>query len=290
MFASTSRTMFMMAGAACASIAAAATPSLSESSEPRKKIVVVGGGTAGLTVAAQLMKKTQGSLDVILIEPRTVHYYQPMWTMIGGHLGFTSTDSARPMKDLVPKNIQWLQSSVDKFLPEKDTVILKSGESLTYDSLVVAAGIKNDLDRIKGLREALEDPSSPVGSIYDAKFAEKTDRMLSKIKKGDVLFTQPPNPIKCGGGKHSFLSLVCSVFVYLSSVRVLNALAIARSLALYLALALALPLHSPTEGDVAMGVSFPANEHQARRECQLLHLSRRHVSGREVRQCAQENV
>ena len=278
----------MMAGAACASIAAAATPSLSDSSEPRKKILVVGGGTAGLTVAAQLMKKAHGSLDVILIEPRTVHYYQPMWTMIGGHLGFTSTDSARPMKDLVPKSVEWLQSSVDKFLPEKDTVILKSGESLTYDSLVVAVGIKNDLDRIKGLREALEDPSSPVGSIYDAQFAEKTDRMLSKIKKGDVLFTQPPNPIKCGGGKPIFLSLVCSVFVYLSSVRVLNALAIARSLAHYLALAL--PLHSPTEGDVAVGVSFPSNEHQARRECQLLHLARRHVRRREVRQCAQENV
>ena len=40
------------------------------------QIIIVGGGAAGITVAAQLLKK-QSNLDIAIIEPSDKHYYQP---------------------------------------------------------------------------------------------------------------------------------------------------------------------------------------------------------------------
>ena len=49
----------------------------------RHTVVIVGAGTAGITVAAQLKRKDK-SLDVAIIEPSEDHFYQPIWTLVGG--------------------------------------------------------------------------------------------------------------------------------------------------------------------------------------------------------------
>ena len=43
------------------------------------QVLIVGGGTAGITVAARLLRK--GYTDVAVIEPSPQHYYQPLWTL-----------------------------------------------------------------------------------------------------------------------------------------------------------------------------------------------------------------
>ena len=39
------------------------------------QVLIIGGGTAGITVAAQLRRKDR-LLDVAIIEPSEIHYYQ----------------------------------------------------------------------------------------------------------------------------------------------------------------------------------------------------------------------
>mmetsp|Transcript_9742 Transcript_9742/g.18304 ORF Transcript_9742/g.18304 Transcript_9742/m.18304 type:complete len:100 (+) Transcript_9742:122-421(+) len=48
----------------------------------KDKILVVGGGTAGIGVAAMLTH--EGMRNVTIVEPSSVHYYQPLWTLVGG--------------------------------------------------------------------------------------------------------------------------------------------------------------------------------------------------------------
>jgi len=43
---------------------------------------------------------------------------------------------------------------VETFLPEENTVVLKSGRKISYDYLVLAMGLKEDLDSIKGFEDA----------------------------------------------------------------------------------------------------------------------------------------
>ena len=47
------------------------------------RIVIVGGGTGGITVAARL-RKSMRRAEVTIIEPSSKHYYQPLWTLVGG--------------------------------------------------------------------------------------------------------------------------------------------------------------------------------------------------------------
>ena len=58
----------------------------------KHQILIVGGGTAGITVAARMLRK--GYTDVAVIEPSNTHYYQPLWTLVGGGQAKASTTAA----------------------------------------------------------------------------------------------------------------------------------------------------------------------------------------------------
>ena len=81
------------------------------------------------------------------------------------------------MTEIIPNGAAWHHNHVASFHPEKNMVILANGEKVSYDSLVVAMGLKNDYEKIPGLKEALEDKTCPVGSIYDCKYATKIDQV-----------------------------------------------------------------------------------------------------------------
>lgn len=56
---------------------------------------------------------------------------------------------------------------------------------------MVTSGIRCDFDGIKGLKEALDDPDCPVGSIYWKDYADKFDKLAANTKSGKVIFTEP---------------------------------------------------------------------------------------------------
>ena len=50
-----------------------------------------------------------------------------------------------------------------------------------------------------GAKEALEDQSCPVGTIYDINYAQKFNKLVEGFSGGKALFTEPNMPIKCAG-------------------------------------------------------------------------------------------
>eukprot|EP00286_Rhodomonas_abbreviata_P008393 CAMPEP_0181323494 /NCGR_PEP_ID=MMETSP1101-20121128/19823_1 /TAXON_ID=46948 /ORGANISM="Rhodomonas abbreviata, Strain Caron Lab Isolate" /LENGTH=448 /DNA_ID=CAMNT_0023431541 /DNA_START=8 /DNA_END=1354 /DNA_ORIENTATION=+ len=209
----------MLGGATVAGVAAYAqqiqqTSCKAEASGDHHNVLIIGAGTGGVTVATQLMRDSRKptGMQVTMVEPAKTHYYQPMWTMIGGGMGFTKEQSGRPMSDIVPSNVNHVQEGVKTFQPEKNAVVLESGKTLTYDFLVMSPGLKMDWDKIQGLRAAIDDPACPVASIYDGSTAEKTDRIMKEFKGGEALFTQPACPIKCGGAPQKVMWLQESIF------------------------------------------------------------------------------
>ena len=121
-------------------------------------IVIAGGGTAGLTVAAHLVNAIDPS-RIALIEPSTHHFYQPLWTLVGGGV-FPKEESMRQEADYIPAGVTWIQEYITAFDPDQNHVVLKNGDTISYDYLVVALGIQIDWDRVKGLREALAERNS----------------------------------------------------------------------------------------------------------------------------------
>ena len=152
------------------------------------------------------MLANEGATDITIVEPNDVHYYQPLWTLVGAGMR-PVTDSAKPMSRVIPKNSKWIQQSAKGFEPSKNTVSLADGSQLKYDYLVVATGIEADWKAIPGLCEAISDEKSAVVSVYDYKFSEKTWKRIKEFSNGRAIFTFPATPVKCPGAAQKIMWL-----------------------------------------------------------------------------------
>jgi sulfide:quinone oxidoreductase len=160
----------------------------------RHRIVIVGGGSAGITVAARLRRK--GQEDVAVIEPAATHYYQPLWTLVGGGRAPVEA-SARPEAKVMPKGVTWIRRAAVGVDPEARTVVLDDGSTVEYDKLVMCPGIQLDWEKITGLRQTLG--RDGVSSNYLYELAPATWRFIRELRSGTAVFTMPSGPIKCAG-------------------------------------------------------------------------------------------
>jgi len=179
-------------------------PPISRQGE-RAEIVIVGGGSAGLATTASLLVREPG-LDILVIEPRQEHFYQPGWTMVGGGV-FGRDATCRAEQDVIPKGVKWVRGAVRSFEPALDQVTLEDGSTIGYHYLVVAPGIALNWAGIKGLPETLG--KNGVTSNYSFDTAPYTWQLVQEFKNGVALFTQPAMPIKCAGAPQKAMYLSC---------------------------------------------------------------------------------
>lgn len=71
----------------------------------------------------------------------------------------------------------------------------------------MGTGLRLQYEKVEGLKEALKDPNSKVGSIYQLDYAEKLAKIGENFKSGKAIFTEPPMPIKCAGAPQKILYL-----------------------------------------------------------------------------------
>ena len=174
-----------------------------DAADANHEVVIVGGGAAGIAVASSL-KARQPSLDIAIIDPADIHYYQPGWTMVGGGV-FEAATTARTMASLIPAGVHWIKAAVAAFEPEKNVVILDGCRVVRYGRLVVAPGLKLNWAGVEGLVETLG--RHGVTSNYRYDLAPYTWQLVQGLRSGRAIFTQPPMPIKCAGAPQKALYL-----------------------------------------------------------------------------------
>jgi sulfide:quinone oxidoreductase len=166
-------------------------------------IVIVGGGSAGIAVASSLLAR-QAGLDIAIIDPADIHYYQPGWTLVGGGV-FDASTTARTMASVLPQGVHWIKAAVAAFEPERNAVILDGCRVVSYKQLIVCPGLKLDWQAIDGLPETLG--RNGVTSNYRYDLAPYTFELVKNLKGGKAIFTQPPMPIKCAGAPQKAMYL-----------------------------------------------------------------------------------
>jgi NADH dehydrogenase FAD-containing subunit len=102
------------------------------------RVVVLGGGSAGIAVASQISKSPlfKGKKDILIVDPKADHYYQPLWTLVGAGLK-SLKESGRPMGTVIPAEASWFQQSVKKIDPKLNSITTADRRTITYGNFVL---------------------------------------------------------------------------------------------------------------------------------------------------------
>lgn len=174
------------------------------------KVVIVGGGSAGITVAARLLKESRALYGKIaIIDPAEKHYFQPLWTLVGGGV-VDKKVTEREQSTLIPDGIVWIKEAVEDFFPNEQSIVTSSGNKLSYDYLVVAAGIQIGWNKVKGLKECIG--KNGVCSNYSFDYVDSTWENIRNFSGGNAIFTNPNTPVKCGGAPQKIMYLADDYF------------------------------------------------------------------------------
>ncbi|WP_458374940.1 FAD-dependent oxidoreductase [Pseudomonas pergaminensis] len=168
-------------------------------------IVVIGGGSAGIGLLASLLKRDP-HLNITLIEPNDHHCYQPAWTLVGGG-AYDLEKTRRPLADVLPNGVTWVQAAVTELLPDEQTLVLDNGQRVSWNNLIVCPGLRLAWEKVEGLQDTLG--KHGVTSNYSYQHAAYTWQLVQQLKGGKAIFTQPAMPIKCAGAPQKALYLSC---------------------------------------------------------------------------------
>ncbi|MEM9683598.1 MAG: FAD/NAD(P)-binding oxidoreductase, partial [Pseudomonadota bacterium] len=194
------------AGVGATALAPGATRA--EAVKTKAKIVVAGGGAAGLSVASRLMRGLDGA-EIVVVEPRSEHYYQPGFTLVGAGIKparYVTLQTA----DYLASGVRWVQDRVAEFDPVGNKVVTEKGTALPYDFLVVTTGLVLDYGAIEGMDRSLIGREG-IASVYAGPDAAAASwAVLQKFMEtgGDGLFGRPETEMKCAGApiKQTFLA------------------------------------------------------------------------------------
>jgi NADH dehydrogenase len=121
-------------------------PLATESDSPLAKtkphqVVIIGGGFGGLYAAQHLGR---ADAEVTVIDKRNFHLFQPLLYQVATG-GLSPGDIASPLRGVLSKqqNTRVLMGEVQDVNPDDQTVLLKDGEQVPYDSLIVATGMSH---------------------------------------------------------------------------------------------------------------------------------------------------
>jgi NADH dehydrogenase len=146
----------------------------------RRKVVIVGGGFGGLTAARELKG---ADVDVTLVDPTSHHLFQPLLYQLACG-GLSTGECASPIRAAVKhsSNTTVLMAKATGLDAERRQITLDRGETLDYDSLIVACGAetsyfgKDEWRDVSFSLKTLADAVQLRNQIYSAfEEAERTE-------------------------------------------------------------------------------------------------------------------
>ncbi|MFN8845915.1 MAG: FAD/NAD(P)-binding oxidoreductase [Bdellovibrionales bacterium] len=172
------------------------------------KIVILGAGTGGIAVAAKLSRELPAE-SICLVDPAENHYYQPLWTLAGAGV-VDKEKTEKKISSLVPSGLNWIKESVISIDPIKKNIQLSHENNVSYEYLVIAAGLKLDWGKIQGLEGHLG--TNGICTIYEYDQVDYTNSQIQNFQGGKAVFVMPPVPIKCAGAPQKIMYLAEQIF------------------------------------------------------------------------------
>lgn len=130
--------------------------------DPRPHVVIVGAGFAGLDAAKALK---DNDVRITLVDRNNYHKFQPLLYEVA-MAGLEPDDIAHNVRNIFrgQSNVRFRLGTVSGIDAEAQTVLLRGGDTIAYDRLVLAAGAVSTDFGIEGVREH----AYPLKNVPDA--------------------------------------------------------------------------------------------------------------------------
>jgi len=160
-----------------------------------RQLVILGAGTAGTMMANVLVRKLDNSeWALTIVDEHSTHYYQPGFLFIPFGT-YDEGDVSKPKTDFIPKGVKHVSEGIDLIAPADNEVILKNGDKLAYDILIVATGSKTAPGETEGM---LGDGwRRDIFDFYTIEGAVALRERLKDWKGGKLVVHLNEMPIKC---------------------------------------------------------------------------------------------
>lgn len=156
-----------------------------------KRVVVVGAGFGGLAFIKAMKESTA---EITLIDSHNFHTFLPLLYQVAS-AGLTAESIAHPARAAIrDRNAKFLLDTVIDFEFEKNRVVLKSGERIDYDEVVIAAGSVTSDFGVKGVSEF----TLGMKSIDEALIIRST--VMRALETAARVGQQPVPIVIVGGG------------------------------------------------------------------------------------------
>ena len=147
--------------------------------------------------------------SITVIDGSKTHFYQPGFTLIAAGL-IPKEYSVTATRDYLPSGATLIEEAVAEFDPDGKKVVTASGKAVSYDFLIVAAGLSLEYGEIAGM-DVSAIGKDGLGSVYAGpEAAAATWTAMSRFAETGVkgLFFRPATEMKCAGAplKYTFLT------------------------------------------------------------------------------------
>ena len=160
-----------------------------------KKLLILGAGTAGTMMANRLRKKLPADKwSIAIVDQYPKHYYQPGFLFMPFGI-YSGKDVIEPKRKFIPRGVDYVEAEVDRIQAEQKRVLLRSGEYLDYDLLVIATGVKTAPEQTDGMLG--NDWRKRVFDFYTFEGAAKLHGALRDWNGGRLVVHISEMPIKC---------------------------------------------------------------------------------------------
>jgi NADH dehydrogenase len=129
----------------------------------KRRVVIVGAGFAGLKLARKLAKS---SFQVVMIDKRNFHQFQPLFYQVATS-GLEPSNISFPVRKVFHKhvNLHFRNTELLEIKPNENTILTKAGE-LSYDKLVIATGVSTNYFGNKNIEEYAISMKSTAEAIH----------------------------------------------------------------------------------------------------------------------------
>ena len=159
--------------------------------------------------ANKLREKLDDDWDITIVDQQTEHYYQPGFLFIPFG-AYEPSEVVRKETDFLPRGVTYLNGEIDELLPEENKVILGSGDTLTYDYLIIATGTRPTPSETPGLES--DEYGKTVHDFYTFDGAVALRDALADFDGGRLVINLVEMPIKCPVAPLEFAFLADAFF------------------------------------------------------------------------------